>query len=210
MSRRDSVAAGESRHWHSNGRIAFRRNASRDLRQQLNISTHTMGARSLGGQDPDTGGDQGCVERTGRRPRGAPSAGHGRRACCVGRRLSAIVSRGGSDAASDIAARRGGGWIWDRKWRARILPDKSRYRAGSIPLLASSSNARLQSKEYDRRRTRTPAQHGGSGARGPVRGGSQVAVGIAAENIGAQDRDQGRAGGLRSQAFASAARGEGR
>ena len=72
------VAAGESRHWHSNGRIAFRRNASRDLRQQLNISTHTMGARSLGGQDPDTGGDQGCVERTGRRPRGAPSAGHGR------------------------------------------------------------------------------------------------------------------------------------
>ena len=56
--------------------------------------------------------------------------GHGRRACCVGRRLSAIVSRGGSDAASDIAARRGGGWIWDRKWRARILPDKSRYGEG--------------------------------------------------------------------------------
>ena len=100
-----------------------------------------MGARSLGGQDPDTGGDQGCVERTGRRPRGAPSAGHGRRACCVGRRLSAIVSRGGSDAASDIAARRGGGWIWDRKWRARILPDKSRYRAG--PSLSSRPQAML-------------------------------------------------------------------
>ena len=31
--------------------------------------------------------------------------------------------------------------------------------------------------------------------------------GIAAENTGAQDRDQGRAGGLRSQAIASAARG---
>ncbi len=66
------------------------------------------------------------------------------------------------------------------------------------------------SQKYDRRRTRTPAQHGGPSARGPVRGGSQVAVGIAAENTGAQDRDQGRAGGLRSQAFASAARGEGR
>ena len=72
------------------------------------------------------------------------------------------------------------------------------------------SNARLQSKEYDRRRTRTPAHHGGPGARRPVRGGTQVAFGIAAENTGAQDRDQGRAGGLRSQALASAARGEGR
>ena len=72
------------------------------------------------------------------------------------------------------------------------------------------SNARLQSKEYDRRRTRTPAHHGGPGARGLVRGGTQVAFGIAAENTGAQDRDQGRAGGLRSQALASAARCEGR
>ena len=80
----------------------------------------------------------------------------------------------------------------------------------SILRLASSSNARLQSREYDRRRTRTPAQHGGPGARGPVRGGPQVAFGIAAENTGAQDGDQGRAGGLRSQALASAARGEGR
>ena len=80
----------------------------------------------------------------------------------------------------------------------------------SILRLASSSNARLQSREYDRRRTRTSAQHGGPGARGPVRGGSQVAFGIAAENTSAQDHDQGRAGGLRSQAIASAARGEGR
>ena len=80
-------------------------------------------------------------------------------------------------------------------------------RSPHILRLASSSNARLQSREYDRRRTRTLAQHGGPGARGPVRGGPQVAVGIAAENTGAQDRDQGRAGGLRSQAIASAARG---
>ena len=87
-----------------------------------------------------------------------------------------------------------------------LIPD---VRLGYTPnghlRLASSSNARLQSREYDRRRTRTPAQHGGPGARGPVRGGPQVAFGIAAENTGAQDGDQGRAGGLRSQALASAA-----
>ena len=51
MSRRVSVGRGESPHWHTDGRIAFRRSASRGLHQQLNISTHTMGARSLCGQD---------------------------------------------------------------------------------------------------------------------------------------------------------------
>ena len=40
------------------------------------------------------------------------------------------------------------------------------------------SNARLQSKEYDRRRTRTPAQHGGPGARGPVRGALKLRLGL--------------------------------
>ena len=65
MSRRVSVARGESRHWRSNRRIAFRRSASRGLRQQLNISTHTMGAQA-------------------RRPHGRPRPGHRLRACLSG------------------------------------------------------------------------------------------------------------------------------
>ena len=52
-------------------------------------------------------------------PRGAPP----RRS---GRRSSAVFSRGGSDAASEHRRPAGGRRIWDRKWRARILPDKSR------------------------------------------------------------------------------------
>ena len=59
----------------------------------------------------------------------------------MGRRSSAIVSRGGSDAASDIAARREGAWIWERKWRARILPDKSRYREGFTAQIAQIAPA---------------------------------------------------------------------
>ena len=160
------------------------------------------------------------------RPTPWPCSSATTRRTCTRRSLPGTTSRRAwpcSSSANSSSARRGSGspgWA-SVSGSGRAFP-RGRFRLRrnpavsgpprSILCLASSSNARLQSREreYDRRRTRTPAQHGGPGARGPVRGGSQVAFGIATENTGAQDRDQGRASGLRSQAFASAARGEGR
>ena len=160
---------------------------------------------------------------TGRSLRG-PSMGSTRSSIWPARALPAVDGRqparlGFARAASPAPASCAKNWQDSthrrRCWwpRPRDRTDHSTARRSSTRLCAVLQATRrivYNPCDHDRRRTRAPAQHGGPSARRLVRGGPQVASGIAAEHTSAQDSDEGRAGGLRSQARAAAARCEGR